>query len=276
MAPLPRATQWADGSAYLNHLRLLRQARGETLPASAREVPLMVQGASDDFLGPCQDAWFGSQAWGIDFEAKIAVVTDDVAMGASPTQALDGVRLLMLANDWTLRHLVADELARGLGLLHSKPATAFSPVAVTPDELGPAWVGGRVQLLLQSTWNGKRVGAIDSGAEMHFHFGELIAHLAKTRNLRAGCIVGSGTVSTADASRGYSCIAEKRALEVIASGQASTRYLQSGDTVRIEMNGRDGLSLFGAIVQRVAGPEDRAEPDTTASPGEHGADPQAD
>ncbi len=277
LAPLPRAFQWADGSSYLNHLSLLRQARGETLPESALEVPLMVQRASDDFLGPCQDAWFGSQTWGIDFEAEIAVVTDDVAMGASPTQALDGIRLLMLANDWSLRHLVADELACGLGLLHSKPATAFSPVAVTPDELGPAWRGGRVHLTLQSSWNGKKVGAIDAGAEMHFHFGELIAHLAKTRNLRAGCLVGSGTVSQQDATRGYSCIAEKRAREVMASGEASTRYLQTGDTVQIEMIGRDGLSVFGAINQRVAGPQKAADADaeTPGRPDAADAPPEA-
>ena len=266
MAPLPRAYQRASGAAYLNHLSLPRQAAGGALPESALQQPLMAQRASDDFLGPCQDAWFGSEAWAIDFGAGLAVITGDVAMGASATQALDGVRLLMLANDWTLRHLQADEQAeehaQGLGPLHSKPAAAFSPVAVTPDELGPAWTGGRVQLLLQSTWNGKRVGAIECGPEMHFHFGALIAHLAKTRNLRAGCIVGSGTVSTSDATRGYHCIAEKRAREIVESGAASTRYLQSGDSVRIEMNGRDGLSLFGAIVQRVAGPEALTELDT--------------
>lgn len=274
LAPLPRAFHWADGSAYLNHLSLLCRARGEALPASALEVPLMYQGASDDFLGPCQDAWFGAEAWGIDFEAELAVITGDVAMGASATQALDGVRLLLLANDWSLRHLEADELARGLGLLHSKPATAFSPVAVTLDELGPAWRGGRVHLTLQSSWNGKKVGAIDAGAEMHFQFGELIAHLAKSRNLRAGCIVGSGTVSQQDASRGYSCIAEKRAREVIESGEASTRYLQTGDTVQIEMIGRDGLSVFGAINQRVTGPQGLAESDPAAAADE--ATPEAD
>jgi fumarylacetoacetate (FAA) hydrolase len=258
MAPLPRAYQWADGSAYLNHLALLRQARGASLPASAETDPLMYQGGSDDFLGPCDDAWFGAEAWGIDFEAEIAVITGDVGVGASADQALDGIRLLMLANDWSLRHLVPDELAKGFGLLQSKPATAFSPVAVTPDELGEAWRGGRVHLTLQSAWNGKKVGLTEAGPEMHFHFGQLIAHLAKTRNVRAGTIIGSGTVSNQDTAKGYSCIAEKRALETIEHGEPRTGYMKTGDTIRIEMKGRDGLSLFGAIEQRVAGPLDLA------------------
>ena len=270
MAPLPRAYQRASGSAYLNHLRLLRQTTGEALPASATSVPLLTQRASDDLLGPCQEAWFGSPTWDIDFGAGLAVITGDVAVGTSATQALDGVRLLMLANDWTLRHFQSEALNaaaaddQGQSPLHSQPAAAFSPVALTPDELGPAWTGGRVNLMLQSTWNGKRVGATACGPEMHFHFGELIAHLAKTRNLRAGCIVGSGTVSALDATRGYHCIAEKRALEISSSGVASTRYLQNGDSVRIEMIGRDGLSLFGPIVQRISGPAALAEADADA------------
>ena len=272
MAPLPRAYQWASGSATLNQLSLQAHAAGEALPACTALAPWMTQRASDDLLGPCQEAWFDAESWDIDFGAGLAVITGDVAMGASATQALDGVRLLMLVNDWTLRHFQSDALnataandqAQGLSPLHSQPASAFSPVAVTPDELGPAWVGGRVQLMLQSTWNGKRVGATECGPEMPFHFGELIAHLAKTRQLRAGCIVGSGTISGADATRGYHCIAEKRALETAGSGRASTRYLQSGDSVRIEMTGRNGLSLFGAIVQRVAGPENLAEAEAEA------------
>ena len=254
MAPLPRAYQWADGSAYLNHQALLRQARGAALPADARTEPLVYQGGSDDFLGPNDDAWFGSAAWGIDFEAELAVITGDVGMGASVDQALDSVRLLMLANDWTLRERVPAELARGLGLLQAKPATAFSPVAVTPDELGAAWHGGRVHLALQSSWNGRKVGLPDAGPEMHFHFGQLIAHLAKTRNVRAGSIVGGGTVSNADRAKGYSCIAEQRAVETIEQGAPTTPWLALGDTVRIEMTGRDGLSVFGAIDQRVTGP----------------------
>ena len=266
MAPLPRAYQWADGSAYLPHLQRVRQARGATLPESMRTDPLMYQGGSDDFLGPTDNAWFGSQAWGIDFEAEVAVITGDVGMGASPEQALDGIRLILLANDWSLRHLVPDELAKGFGLVQAKPATAFSPVAVTPDELGDAWQGGRVHLTLQSTWNGKKLGLTEAGPEMAFHFGQLIAHLAKTRNVRAGSIIGSGTVSNADAAKGVSCIAEKRAIEMIAHGEARTPYMVTGDTIRIEMKGRDGLSLFGAIEQRVAGPQDLA--DAEAAPDE--------
>ena len=252
MAPLPRACQWADGSAYLNHVELVRRARGAEMPESFYTDPLMYQGGSDDFLGPCDDARFADAAWGIDFEAEIAVVTGDVAIGSSPEQALDGVRLLMLVNDWTLRHLVPPELAKGFGFLQSKPATAFSPVAVTPDELGDAWQGGRVHLPLHSRWNGKTVGLPDAGQEMQFHFGQLIAHLAKTRNVRAGSIVGSGTVSNQDAAKGYSCIAELRARETVEHGAPKTEFMQFGDTIRIEMNGRDGASVFGAIEQTVA------------------------
>ena len=188
---------------------------------------------------------------GIDFEAEIAVITGDVKMGASPEQALDGVRLLMLANDVSLRNLIPAELAKGFGFFQSKPATAFSPVAVTLDELGDAWQGGRVHLTLQSTWNGRRVGMCDAGAEMSFHFGQLIAHIAKTRNVRAGSIVGSGTVSDKDWSKGYSCIAEKRCIETIEDGRPSTEFMKYGDTIRIEMKGRDGQSLFGAIDQQI-------------------------
>ena len=251
MAPLPRAYQWADGSAYLNHVELVRKARGAEMPESFFGDPLVYQGGSDDFLGPCDDAPFANADWGIDFEAEIAVVTGDVPMGASPDQGLEGVRLLMLANDWTLRNLVPAELAKGFGFFQSKPATAFSPVAVTPDELGEAWQKGRVHLTLQSTWNGRKVGQTEAGPEMSFHFGQLIAHIAKTRQLRAGAIVGSGTVSNKDWSKGYSCIAEKRAIETIEQGEPKTAFMQYGDTIRIEMKGRDGLSLFGAIEQTV-------------------------
>jgi fumarylacetoacetate (FAA) hydrolase len=264
MAPLPRAYQWADASAYLNHVALVRKARHPegTEGLAAQEAhealktdPLMYQGGSDDFLGPCDDAYFGAEAWGIDFEAEIAVITGDVAMGASPPQALEGVRLLMLVNDWSLRNLIPPELAKGFGFLQGKPATAFSPVAITPDELGEAWARGRVHGTLQSTWNGRRVGLPEAGQDMHFHFGQLIAHLAKTRNVRAGSIVGSGTVSNKDSARGYSCIAEKRALETIEHGAPKTEYMRIGDTIRIEMKGRDGQSLFGAIEQQVTGPQ---------------------
>ena len=216
MAPLPRAYQWADGSAYINHVELVRKARNAEVPESFYTDPLMYQGGSDDFIGPCDPVVVASEAFGIDFEAEIAVITGDVRMGASPEQSLDGIRLLMLANDVSLRNLIPAELAKGFGFFQSKPATAFSPVAVTPDELGEAWIGGRVHLTLQSTWNGRKVGLCDAGEEMTFHFGQLIAHIAKTRNVRAGSVVGSGTVSNKgvekngkmDWPKGYSCIAE--------------------------------------------------------------------
>ncbi|MDO9091680.1 MAG: fumarylacetoacetate hydrolase family protein [Rubrivivax sp.] len=252
MAPLPRAFQWADGSAYLNHVELVRKARGAEVPASFYEDPLMYQGGSDDFLGPCDAAVFGSTDWGIDFESEVAVVTGDVEIGTAPEAALESVRLLMLVNDWSLRNLIPAELAKGFGFVQSKPATAFSPVAVTTDELGAAWQGGRVHLPLQSVWNGRQVGSTNAGPEMNFHFGQLIAHLAKTRRLRSGSIVGSGTVSNKDWAQGYSCVAEKRAIETIESGQPQTAFMQFGDTIRIEMLGPDGQSIFGAIDQRVA------------------------
>ncbi len=254
MAPLPRAYQWADGSAYINHVELVRKARGAEVPDSFYGDPLMYQGGSDDFLGPCDPAVFPSTEWGVDFEAEIAVITGDVAMGTQPNEALEGVRLIMLANDWSLRHLIPAELAKGFGFFQSKPATAFSPVAVTPDELGDAWLKGKVHLTLQSTWNGRKVGQCEAGPEMTFHFGQLIAHIAKTRNVRAGAIVGSGTVSNKDWAKGYSCIAEKRAIETIEHGAPQTEFMQYGDTIRIEMKGKDGMSLFGAIEQTVSEP----------------------
>ncbi len=275
MAPLPRACQWVDGSAYLNHVELVRAARGAEVPASFYTDPLMYQGGSDDFLGPCDDVVCPSEEHGIDFEAEIAVVTGDVPMGVTPEQALDGIRLLMLANDVSLRHLIPDELAKGFGFLQGKPATAFSPVAVTPDELGDAWQGGRVHLTLQSTWNGRKVGLCDAGPEMGFHFGQLIAHVCKTRNVRAGSIVGSGTVSNQGVEtdgrrewpKGYGCIAEKRAMETLLDGQPATGYMRYGDTIRIEMKGRDGQSIFGAINQRIQPLRSAAE--RTAAPQEN-------
>ncbi len=252
MAPLPRAYQWADGSAFINHVELVRKARGAEVPESFYTDPLMYQGGSDDFLGPTDDIVVPSEEFGIDFEAEVAVITGDVTMGSTPDDALEGIRLVMLANDVSLRNLIPAELAKGFGFFLSKPATAFSPVACTPDELGAAWQGGRVHLNLESVWNGKRVGLCSAGEEMTFHFGQLIAHIAKTRNVRAGSIVGSGTVSNKDWSRGYSCIAEKRAIETIESGAPKTEFMRFGDTIRIEMKGADGLSLFGAIEQTVA------------------------
>ncbi|MGV3728910.1 fumarylacetoacetate hydrolase family protein [Hydrogenophaga sp.] len=259
MAPLPRAYQWADGSAYINHVELVRAARSSDVPHSFYTDPLMYQGGSDDFIGPCEDVIVASEDFGIDFEAEIAVITGDVPMCATPEQALDGVRLLMLANDVSLRNLIPAELAKGFGFFQSKPATAFSPVAVTPDELGDAWQGGRVHLTMQSTWNGRKVGMCEAGPEMTFHFGQLVAHITKTRNVRAGSIVGSGTVSNKgvevdgrkDWPKGYSCIAEKRAIETILDGQPSTAFMKYGDTIRIEMKGKDGQSVFGAIDQKI-------------------------
>jgi fumarylacetoacetate (FAA) hydrolase len=251
MAPLPRAYQWADGSAFINHVELVRKARNAEVPESFYSDPLMYQGGSDDFIGPCDDVVVASEDFGIDFEAEVAVITGDVRMGATPAQALEGVRLLMLANDVSLRNLIPNELAKGFGFFQSKPATAFSPVAVTPDEVGEAWDKGRLHLTLQSTWNGRKVGMCEAGPEMTFHFGQLIAHICKTRNVRAGSIVGSGTVSNKDWSHGYSCIAEKRAIETIEDGKPKTGFMKYGDTIRIEAKGKDGLSVFGAIDQKI-------------------------
>ncbi len=259
MAPLPRAYQWADGSAYINHVELVRLARGSEVPANYYTEPLMYQGGSDDFLGPCDVSTVPSEDFGIDFEAEVAVITGDVKMGSTPDEALEGVRLLMIANDWSLRNLIPDELAKSFGFLQSKPATAFSPVAVTPDEVGEFWRGGKLHLTIQSQWNGRTVGMCDAGQEMTFHFGQLIAHICKTRNVRAGSVVGSGTVSNRaiekdgkkEWPKGYSCIAEKRAIEAIQDGKPSTAYMKFGDTIKIEMKGKDGQSVFGAIEQKV-------------------------
>ena len=260
MAPLPRAYQWADGSAYMNHVELVRASRNSEVPANFYEDPLMYQGGSDDFLGPCDDIVAVSTDHGIDFEAEVAVVTGDVPMQSNADEALESIRLVMLANDVSLRRLIPAELAKHFGFLQGKPATAFSPVAVTTDELGSAWQHGRLHLTMRVDWNDKRVGMCDAGPEMTFHFGQLIAHLAKTRNVRAGSIIGSGTVSNQavetqgrkDWPKGYSCIAEKRAIETILDGKAQTEFMQFGDTVRIEMKDKDGQSVFGAIEQKVS------------------------
>ena len=263
MAPLPRAYQWADGSAFINHVELVRAARNSEVPKTFYDDPLMYQGGSDDFLGPRDDVVVPSEDFGIDFEAEVAVITGDVPMMSTPEQALDGIRLLMIANDVSLRNLIPNELAKGFGFFQSKPATAFSPVAVTLDEVGDAWDKGRLHLTLQSAWNGRKVGMCEAGPEMTFHFGQLIAHICKTRNVRAGSIVGSGTVSNKGVTgangktewpKGYSCIAEKRAIETIQDGKPSTEFMKFGDTVRIEMKGQDGQSLFGAIEQKIVAP----------------------
>ena len=259
-SPLPRTWQWADGSAYLNHVELVRRARNAEVPETFYTDPLMYQGGSDGFIAP-RAPIVAKEAWGIDMEAEVTVVTGDVPLGATPEEAAKAIRLVMLVNDVSLRHLIPAELAKGFGFFQSKPASAFSPVAVTPDELGDAWAGGRLHLTLQSIWNGRKVGMCDAGEEMTFHFGQLIAHLAKTRNVRAGSIIGSGTVSNKgvekkgggmDWPKGYSCIAEKRCIETIQDGQPSTEFMKFGDTIKIEMKGKDGHSIFGAIDQEIA------------------------
>jgi fumarylacetoacetate (FAA) hydrolase len=262
MAPLPRAYHWADGSAYVNHVELVRKARGADMPPSFWTDPLVYQGGSDDFLGAMDDAAFVSEAQGIDFEAEIAVITDDVPLGTAPEAAGRHIRLLVLVNDWSLRNLIPAELAKGFGFYLSKPATAFSPIAVTPEELGGAWDGRKLSLPLRSYLNGEPVGWPDTGADMTFAFPELIAHVVRTRNARAGTIVGSGTVSNRDGSLGFSCIAEQRAREQIEHGAARTGYLGFGDRVRIEMLDAKGESIFGAIDQRVVKAAVREGPET--------------
>jgi fumarylacetoacetate (FAA) hydrolase len=255
-APLPRAYHWVDGSAYVNHVELVRKARGAEMPASFWTDPLVYQGGGDDFLGPTDDAPFASEDWGIDFEAEVAVVTGDVPMGstADDVRHRNDIRLVMLANDWSLRNLIPGELGKGFGFYQSKPATAFSPVAVTPDELGDAWRDCRVHLPLESALNGTPFGRPDAGTDMTFDFAQLIAHCAKTRNLRAGTVVGSGTVSNYDRSRGSACIAERRMLEQLDGGAARTPFMRFGDRVRIEMLDGAGRTIFGAIDQQVIRP----------------------
>ncbi len=250
-APLPRAYQWLDGSAYLSHVERVRKARGVAMPPGFLEDPLMYQGGSDTFLGPCDPIVVQNESWGIDFEAEVAVITDDVPMGISPDDAGDRIRLLVLVNDVSLRNLIPAELEKGFGFLNGKPSSAFSPVAVTPDELGDAWDGARMHGPLQVYWNGDRFGDADAGADMHFDFARLISHAAKTRRLLAGTILGGGTVSNRDSARGFSCIAEKRVMEVIEKGQATTPFMRFGDRVRIEMSNERGESIFGAIDQMV-------------------------
>jgi len=260
-APLPRAYQWADGSAYVNHVELVRRARGAVLPDSFWTDPLMYQGGSDSFLGPCEDIQAGDEAWGIDFEGEVAVITADVPMGVAAEDAGKHIKLLMLVNDVSLRGLIPAELGKGFGFFHAKPSSAFSPVAVTPDELGGAWDGGKVSLPLLSHLNGDLFGKPNAGEDMTFTFPKLIAHAAKTRPLGAGCIVGSGTVSNkqdtdhgsaiADGGVGYACIAEVRMIETINSGEAKTPFMRFGDRIKIEMKDEAGASVFGAIDQKV-------------------------
>ncbi|MBN7755670.1 fumarylacetoacetate hydrolase family protein [Nitratireductor aquimarinus] len=261
LSPLPRAYQWADGSAYVNHVELVRKARGAEMPASFWTDPLMYQGGSDTFLAPRDPIVMADEAYGIDMEGEIAVVVDDVPMGATPEEAAAAIRLVMLVNDVSLRGLIPAELGKGFGFFQSKPSSAFSPVAVTPEELGDAWNGGKLSLPLCVDYNGKPFGRADAGVDMTFDFPTLVAHAAKTRPLGAGAIIGSGTVSNkldggpgkpVDAGGvGYSCIAEIRMIETINDGKPSTPFMRFGDTVRIEMKDGDGHSIFGAIEQTV-------------------------
>jgi fumarylacetoacetate (FAA) hydrolase len=260
-SPLPRAYQWADGSAYVNHVELVRKARGAEVPESFWTDPLMYQGGSDSFLGPRDDILAADTAWGIDLEGEVAVVTGDVPMGVSAEDAGQYIRLIMLVNDVSLRGLIPGELAKGFGFFQSKPSSAFSPVAVTPDELGEAWQDNKLHLPLLSELNGAPFGKPDAGVDMTFDFGQLIAHAAKSRPLVAGSIIGSGTVSNklgdgpgkpiSEGGVGYSCIAEIRMIETIESGAPTTPFMQFGDRVRIEMNDADGRSIFGTIDQTV-------------------------
>ena len=250
-SPLPRAFQWADGSAYVNHVELVRQARGAEMPASFWQEPLLYQGGGDSFLPPQAPIVLADEAWGIDLEAEIAVITDDVPMGVSVAEAAQHIQLLMLVNDVSLRNLIPAELAKGFGFYQSKPASSFSPLAVTPDELGSAWRDGKLHGALRSSVNGVLLGQPDAGVDMTFNFPTLIAHAARTRALGAGSIIGSGTVSNYDRGAGSSCLAERRMLEQLAEGQAQTPFLRFGDWVRIEMLDEQGQSIFGAIEQQV-------------------------
>jgi len=250
-APLPRAYQWADGSAYVTHVELVRRARGAEMPKSFWTDPLMYQGGSDAMIGPTDPILAADEAWGIDFEAEVAVVTDDVAMGCGAKDAAGHIKLLMLVNDVSLRNLIPGELAKGFGFFQSKPATAFSPVAVTPDELGQAWRDAKVHLPLRVFLNDEPFGAPNAGTDMTFSFADLIAHAARTRSLSPGTIIGSGTVSNQDDAAGSCCIVEKRMIEQIESGAPRTPFLKFGDRVRIEMLDEEGRSVFGAIDQDV-------------------------
>jgi len=260
-SPLPRAFQWADGSAYVNHVELVRKARGAEMPATFWTDPLMYQGGSDSFLGPRDNIAMADEAWGIDFEAEIVVVTDDVPMGVSAKAAVDHIQLIMLVNDVSLRNLIPGELAKGFGFFQSKPSSAFSPVAVTPAELGDAWRDAKVHLPLLSNLNGAAFGKPEAGVDMTFDFGQLVAHAAKSRPLRAGTLIGSGTVSNKlgdgpgkpidEGGVGYSCIAEVRTIETINDGKPSTSFMKFGDRIRIEMNDASGESIFGTIDQQV-------------------------
>ncbi len=248
-SPLPRAYQWADGSAYVNHMELVRKARNAEMPESFWTDPLMYQGGSDSFLSPTEDICLAEESWGIDFEAEVAVITNDVPMGIDPETAKAHIQLVMLVNDISLRNVIADELKKGFGFFQSKPSSAFSPVAVTPSSLGSAWEDGKLHLPVRATLNGKLVGQPNAGVDMTFNFGQLIAHAAKTRSLCAGTIIGSGTVSNVDKSKGSCCLAEIRMIETIIDGEAKTPFMRHGDRIQIEAYNALGESVFGQIDQ---------------------------
>lgn len=250
-APLPRAYEWVDGSAFLNHVRLVRKARGAEPPPTLETDPLVYQGGSGVLLGPADDIALANPEWGCDFESEICVILGDVPQGTTAGEADRYVRLLTLCNDVSLRNLIPPELAKGFGFFQSKPATAFGPFAITPDELGDAWKDGRVHLRLRTTYNGEQVGDVDAGPEMHFSFFDLIAHIAKTRSFTSGTILGSGTVSNADRARGISCLAERRMIETIEQGKPVTPFMKIGDTLQVEMTDANGVSVFGRISQKV-------------------------
>lgn len=250
-APLPRAYEWVDGSAYVTHVELVRKARGAKPPETLHTDPLVYQGGSGIFLGHNDDIVLNNENWGLDFEAEICAILGDTPQGTTKDNGLGHVKLLLLCNDITLRNLIPTELKKGFGFFNSKPATAFSPFAITPDELGPAWSEGRVHLNLNSWLNGEQVGSPNAGPEMHFSFADLIEHICKTRSFVAGTILGSGTVSNQDPKVGYSCIAEQRMREIIQTGTAVTPFLKEGDEIAIDMSAKDGNSIFGTIRQRV-------------------------
>lgn len=250
-APLPRAYEWVDGSAYLNHVILVRKARGAEPPPTLTTDPLVYQGGSGDMMGPRDPIVLADPAWGLDYESEVCVVLGDVPQGTTAEEAGKYIRLIMICNDCTLRNLVPNELAKGFGFFQSKPATAFAPFALTPDELGAAWQGGRAHLEVRSTYNSESIGRCQAGEEMHFSFHDLIAHIARTRRFTAGTILGSGTVSNAERSRGISCLAEIRMIETIEQGAPKTPFMKHGDRIRIEGVLPDGQSPFGAIDQIV-------------------------
>ncbi len=248
-APLPRSYHWADGSAYVTHVELVRKARGAELPESFWKDPLIYMGASDAFIGPCDDILVEDEAWGIDFESEVTIFTDDVPAGISVDAAGDHIKLVALVNDVSLRNLIPAELAKQFGFYQSKPWTAFTPVAVTPDELGAAWDGARLHLPLHSTLNGTKMGTPNAGVDMVFDFPQLISHAAKSRDLMAGTVIGSGTIANVGSKDGSSCLAEIRCLETIADGKPSTPFMSFGDRIEIEMFDEDGNTIFGKIDQ---------------------------